>query len=308
MVHYIHLLMNTYKKMSNKYIFVFDIETIPDTEAVYNLLGIKKDTELSFDELNTKLIDYHLKITDGKNDFLRQPFHKIVVISYLYAQIDYVAGCERYQLKGLRSAGSLPYTQHSEKELITGFFDMINKYQPKLISFNGRMFDLPVLKYRAMKYGISGNYYYSSDSPFKSYDYRYNLDKHCDLIEALSDFGASAKIKLNEVCSIFGFPGKFGTDGSDVLNLFTNNKIQEIRDYCETDVLNTYLVYLRYALHTNIINLDSYNFAIQDILHHINQNNTDTLNLFKQAWLESHNNTLNLTEKQNVDNFLPTIK
>ncbi len=51
--------------------------------------------------------------------------------------------------------------------------------------------------------------------------------------------------RLDEVCVLLGLPGKLGVDGSLVEGMYEEGRIEEIRDDCELDVLNTYLVYLR---------------------------------------------------------------
>jgi predicted PolB exonuclease-like 3'-5' exonuclease len=290
-----------------KNLFVFDIETIADTSSASNLLSL--DTaSLSNQDIAKELEKYHLEITDGKNAFLRQPFHKVVCISYLYAKIEVIGGYEKYSFAHLGSAGSVEYTENSEKDLVEKFFAMIDKYKPKLVSFNGKTFDFPVLKYRAMKYGIPSDYAYSGEGTYNGVNYssRYNLKDHCDLIDALSDFGASARIKLNEVCSIFGFPGKFGLDGSLVSEYFYQGKLKEIRDYCETDVLNTYLVYLRYALHTNKTSVEFYNEAILELISFLKASNYQIYMDFLNAWLVAHNN-LQTKDKQVkiLDSFEP---
>jgi predicted PolB exonuclease-like 3'-5' exonuclease len=271
-------------------LFVFDIETIPDTEAAYNLTGIKSDEQ---DILRKNLEDYHLEITAGKNAFLRQPFHKVVAISFLVADIDRSSDGEQYHLKELRSGGEEGAT---EKELIEGCFSYLSKLKPRFVSFNGRTFDIPVLKYRAMKYGISAPWFYHSGDKWNSYSSRYSLDWHCDLIEGLSDFGASARIKLNEVCAILGFPGKFGVDGGKVSQMFDNGQVKEIRDYCETDVLNTYLVYLRYMQHRGELSKQNYNKAIDDVLMLIENEGEKRKHLkeFHEAWKDSNSGIFNL--------------
>jgi predicted PolB exonuclease-like 3'-5' exonuclease len=266
--------------MQHQTLFVFDIETIPDTEAAYNLIGTDEQDE---QKLREELEAYHLKITDGKNAFLRQPFHKIIAISFLEAEIDRHGQGERFILKELRSGGK---ENSTEKELLEGLFNYLSRGKPRFVSFNGRTFDLPVLKYRAMKYGISAPWLYSLGDKWNSYNSRYSLDWHCDLIEALSDFGTSARIKLNEVCSIMGFPGKFGVDGGAVSQMYDDGKIKEIRDYCETDVLNTYLVYLRYMQHRGEITTDSYNRSIAEVLSLLDneKDNRPHLGEFFMAW------------------------
>ncbi len=272
-----------------KNIFVFDIETIPDDESAFHLIGEDKKDLSDIKKRREALKNYHLEITDGKNDFLRQPFHKIVAISFLVASVEYNNEAQEIlKFKEVRSGGTINST---EKELIQGFFSTIDKLKPKLISFNGKTFDIPVLKYRAMRYGISGNFFHNSGNKYESYSNRYALGWHCDLIDALSDFGASARIKLNEVCSIFGFPGKFGVDGSLVTEMYDNGQVEDIRNYCETDVLNTYLVYLRYALHTGKVRLDTYNTAISDVLEFLKDSQQKHFKDFYTEWVKSNDSS-----------------
>lgn len=267
--------------MSKKYVVIFDIETIPDHEAACNLIDIAK--EATIEEKRKALTQYHLDITNGANDFLRQPFHKIVALSVIIAKR--IEELEPYYMINHIGSGDNQRALE-EKYLIESFFSLLDKYEnPTLVSFNGRTFDIPVLKYRAMKHGIQGKNFYSVGTKWDSYSSRYALDWCCDLLEALSDFGASAKIKLNEVCSIFGFPGKFGVDGSKVTQMYDNNLLEDIRNYCETDVLNTYLVYLRYILHNNIISREGYNKSISAILDILkNTNDKKHYQEFLEAW------------------------
>ena len=267
--------------MSHQTLFVFDIETIPDTKSVHNLTG---SAEVDVATLRQELIQYHLDITDGKNSFPRQPFNRVVAISFLEADIyKDDNGIERYELKELRSGGK---EEASEKELLEGFFKYLEKNRARLVSFNGRTFDLPVLRYRAMVHGIQAKWLYSSGDKWNSYMSRYSLDWHCDLIEALSDFGASARIKLNEVCSVLGFPGKFGVDGAKVSDMFDEGRIKEIRDYCETDVLNTYLVYLRHMHHRGETSTAYYNDSVGEVIAMIDaeKEHRPHLGEFFEAW------------------------
>ena len=265
-------------------LFVFDIETIPDTAAAHNLTGTEETDEK---KLRQELEDYHLDITDGRNAFLRQPFQKVVAISFLVADIQRDGDKEYYSLRELRSGGT---ETSSEEELVKGFFHYLGKNLPRLVSFNGRTFDMPVMKYRAMVHGISAPRLYGAGDKWNSYTQRYSLDWHCDLLEALSDFGASARIRLNEACSVMGFPGKFGVDGSKVTEMIDAGDIKGIRDYCETDVLNTYLVYLRYMQHIGKLPTDGYDQAIGDVLDYINTEGTARpyLKEFHSAWEDAN--------------------
>jgi predicted PolB exonuclease-like 3'-5' exonuclease len=261
-------------------LFVFDIETIPDTDAVRALTG--NDSE-DIPTLRKALSDYHLEITAGKNDFPRQPFHKVVAISFLEADIVRNHEGEQYHITDLRTGGK---ADSSEKELLEGFFKYLERANARLVSFNGRTFDLPVLKYRAMVHGIQAGWLFNRGDKWNNYQQRYSLDWHCDLLEALSDFGASARIKLNEACAAMGFPGKFGVDGAKVADLYDQGKLQDIRDYCETDVLNTFLVYIRYMHHRGTLTTKHYNEAIQSALEIVDNEGDARPHLieFKQAW------------------------
>ena len=82
----------------------------------------------------------------------------------------------------------------------------------------------------------------------------------------LSDYGASARVRLHEVSAVLGLPGKFEISGSQVAGLVDEGRIEDVRHYCETDVLTTYLVYLRLMVHRGTIGIDGYNAAISDIV------------------------------------------
>ncbi len=239
--------------MQHQNLFVFDIETIPDTAAAKRLLDLATDDK---NELRQALTNYHLKLTDGKNSFLRQPFWQVVSISFLEAEIvrDF-SGQEFYQIKDIRSGGDLVST---EADLVRGFFAHLKKNLSRLVSFNGKSFDLPVLKYAAMKHEVEAAWLYKMGDKWNNYNQKYSLDWHCDLADAFSDFGASAKVKMNELCAAFGLPGKIGVDGSQVMQMFDAGQLQEIRNYCETDVINTYLLYLTYQHHNGSMSKDSF--------------------------------------------------
>ncbi len=266
--------------MQHRNLFVFDIETVPDTDAVPALTGFDDPDPAA---RRAELERYHLQITGGKNAFPRQPFHRIVAISFLVAEIGAEGAEEVYYLKELRSGGEENF---DEKQLVSGFFKYFDSLKPRLVSFNGRGFDLPVLKYRAMALGVQAGYLHRAGDKWNSYKSRYSADWHCDLMEVLSDYGASARVKLNEVCTVLGLPGKFGMDGGEVAETYDAGGIGDIRDYCETDVLNTYLVYLRHRHLTGGLSTESHNRAVADVIALI-EAEKDTrphLGAFLDAW------------------------
>ncbi len=268
--------------MQHNSLFVFDIETIPDTDAAKNLLDLQGASKA---ELRQGLIDYHLKLTDGKNSFLRQPFQKIVAISFLQADIVRSGdGTEKYVLNEIRSGGNI---DSMEEELVKGFFSYLKKQPPRIVSFNGKGFDLPVLKYRAIKYGIAAPFLYKMGDKWNNYNQKYSLDWHCDLVDAFSDFGSSARVKMNELCAVFGLPGKTGIDGSMVTDYYDLGKLAQIRDYCETDVANTYLLYLYYQHHNGTLSLENFMQAKEDLAHYLLSEGEERPHLkeFLDEWL-----------------------
>ncbi len=213
---------------------VFDIETIPDTEfgaAYFDLQGLSAE--------DTGRAMAHLRQQESGSDFQKLPFHRVVAISAVWRG-------RGEELKVL----SFGTPESDEAELIRQFFGAIDKYSPTLVSWNGSGFDLPVLHYRAMKHGIEAARYWetgSNDQSFRWNNYisRYH-ERHTDLMDLLALYNLRAAARLDEVASLLGFPGKLGMDGSKVWDAWLDGQIEGIRNYCETDVLNTWLVYLTF--------------------------------------------------------------
>ncbi|MFQ5508985.1 MAG: 3'-5' exonuclease [Leptospirillia bacterium] len=268
-------------------LFVFDIETVPDYDAGRRLLDLPDAPD---DEVAEAMKAYHLEATGGRNDFLRQPFWRVVAISYVQCAVERAdeaqtdgPGKLRYTLARVGSGGT---EKSDEKELIEGFYHYIDQRHPRLVSFNGRGFDLPVLKYRAMLHGISASGFFDASNKWENYTQRYADAWHADLLETLSDFGASARVRLDEVCRTLGFPGKLGTDGGDVEGLFRDNRIAAIRDYCETDVLNTYLVFLRWELLRGTISPTAHDASVAEVAAYLasERETRPHLGEFLDAW------------------------
>ena len=124
---------------------------------------------------------------------------------------------------------------------------------PQLVTFNGSSFNLPVLRYRAMTHKIS-----APGLSARPYFNRYT-DDAVDLCDVLSSFAPTAKASLHELCRVLGLAGKPpGVDGGEVENYYRDGRIKEIAQYCESDVINTYRVWLRYELFRGKLSVRSY--------------------------------------------------
>jgi predicted PolB exonuclease-like 3'-5' exonuclease len=189
--------------------------------------------------------------------------------------------------------GSLGDSHSSEKEIIQAFFDLIEKYTPQLVSWNGSGFDLPVLHYRALLNGVISSRYWemgesgdsdSRDFKWNNYISRYHM-RHIDLMDLLAKFSGRANAPLDAMAKLCGFPGKMGMDGGQVWQGYLEGKIKEIRDYCETDVVNTYLVYCRFQRMRGGVSPEEYQEEIQFVKDELLKESKTPSGAFWQEYL-----------------------
>jgi 3'-5' exonuclease len=213
-------------------ILVFDIETVPDVETGRRLLGLE-----GLDDAAVAQAMAAQRQQLRGNDFQPAHLHRVVAISVALRRKD--------EFRVL----SLGTEQDTEAELVRQFFGGIDKYRPVLVSWNGSGFDLPVLHYRALKHAIAAPRYWATDGDAKWDNYlgRYQF-RHTDLMDVLALYQARSYAPLHDLAVLLGLPGKLGMDGSQVAAAHAAGRLAEIRAYCETDVLNTWLIYLRFLL------------------------------------------------------------
>lgn len=209
--------------MSDNSVIVFDLETVPDLSAAARIHGLTGQPD---DTVRQAL----------GSGFPKLPLHTIACIGALVA----TRTDEGWTVKAL---GAPHIGDRTEPELIQAFVDKIEEVAPRLVTFNGTGFDLPVLRYRAMHHAIS-----APGLRKRNYFNRYS-DDAVDVCDVLSSFGSSAKVKLDELAKAFGLPGKpDGMEGSQVDAYVREGRINEVAEYCESDVINTYRIWLRYEV------------------------------------------------------------
>lgn len=213
---------------------VFDIETVPDSELGRKIGGFEGDDM----QVAAAMIAKRKEQTES--GFLPLEQHRVVAISTLLRSGD--------QLQ-VWSVGAV---DSSEDDLLRRFFGGIDKLRPTLVSWNGSGFDLPVLHYRMLRHGIASPTYWDTgerDRDFKWNNYlnRFHT-RHVDLMDVLSAYQGRGRASLDHVAQLLGQPGKLGMSGDQVFDYWRAGRIAEIRSYCETDVFNTYLVWLRFEL------------------------------------------------------------
>jgi 3'-5' exonuclease len=255
-------------------VLAFDIETVPDVELgrrLYDLDGLD-------DAAVAQAMLAKQRAIKG-SDFLPAPQQRVVAISVVLRTRD-----------GLKIF-SLGDEQSQERELVQRFFDGLERYTPTLVSWNGSGFDLPVLNYRALRYGIDAHHYWEvgeSDRDFRYNNYlsRYHW-RHIDLMDVLSGYGASGRASLDLAAQLVGLPGKLGIGGAQVWPAYRRGELAAIRDYCETDVLNTYLVYLRFQLIRGELDAATYQSELAVVEAKLAQSDRAHLQQYLTLWKTS---------------------
>ena len=223
---------------------VFDIETVPDVVALRRL----RDLPAELPDAEVADAEFRTRREAGKPEFLPHHLHQVVAISCVLRE------GAHFRVWSLGEPGE------PEGRLVHRFFEGIERFRPQLVSWNGNGFDLPVLHYRAMLHGVAAPTYWDQgegDRDFKWNNYisRYH-SRHLDLMDLLSLYQTRSAAPLDELARLFGQPGKLGMAGDQVWPAYLGGGLQRIRDYCETDVVNTWLVFLRFQRMRGILDAE----------------------------------------------------
>ncbi len=220
-------------------VLVFDIESIPDMAGLRAVRGA--DAALSDDQVYAQWLQE--RGDKGQSDFMPLHLQRVLVISCVFRNAE-----------GLRVHSFVDRDNASEGRVIQNFFSAVDRNLPQLVSWNGGGFDLPVLHYRGLRHGVVADRYWcmgeeggpdSREFKYNNYIGRYHM-RHLDLMDLLAMYQPKNNAPLDAMAKLCGFPGKLGMDGSQVYGAFRDGRIDEIRRYCETDVMNTYLLYCRF--------------------------------------------------------------
>jgi len=179
------------------------------------------------------------------------PHHKVVVIGALWLD-------EAHRPRKLGVLGE----SKDEPEILRDFAKFVDERRPTLVTWNGRGFDMPVIAARCLRHGITMKHYYGS----RDVRYRFSPEGHLDLMDYIADFGAAKPAKLDIVAKLIGMPGKVGVAGKDVGPLVHAGKIQEVRNYCLCDVVQTAAVLLRVQLLRGELEREPYQQAMGALL------------------------------------------
>lgn len=253
-------------------VLAFDIETIPDVAGIRRLHGLPADLP----DAEVAEVAFQMRRTKTGSDFLAPPLHRVVVISCVLREAE---GIKVFSLEG------------SEKEVIQRFYDGVEKYVPQLVSWNGGGFDLPVLNYRGLMHGVSAPTFWETgeenrDFRFNNYISRYHT-RHLDLMDVLAMYQPRNNAPLDEVAQLAGLPGKIGIGGAKVWEAWQAGEIAKIRDYCEADTANTYLLFLRYQLLRGVLSKDVYQKEINILKNYLQEQAKPHWREFLKLWNEA---------------------
>lgn len=230
-------------------ILVFDIETVEDVETG------KRIHQLDLPDAEAALALANLRKQETGQDFPRLPFHEIVCISGLWIE------------DGSMKLFSFSQADLTEAQILEKFLGVFDKREPTLVSWNGSGFDIPVILYRAMLHklsavGLLDQGEHDSQKRYNNYQNRYH-QRHTDLMDVLAMFNNRNFQKLDHVAQLLGFAGKQGTSGYDVAGMVQAGQWSELTQYCESDVLNTWLIYLRWQLLRGALDLGGHEEWLQ---------------------------------------------
>ncbi len=222
--------------MTNKYeevkYLVFDIESVPDSTLIKKVRY--SDEELDDDRAIRKYQAEILENSNGVSDFIPVTFQYPVSVCIAKVAEDF----------SLLDIVSLDNPEFRAKEMTRLFWHGVeNLYNhASLVTFNGRGFDIPLMELMAYRYGFSVKRHFKDKWAGRN---RFST-KHIDLQDWISNYNAiRMNGGLNLLAKVLGKPGKMGTKGSEVYDMFLQGKLSEINDYCVHDVLDTYFVFLR---------------------------------------------------------------
>ncbi len=214
----------------------FDIETALDTEAIARCAGRPVAGIADAMQALSALLNAQV-------DFAPALFHRVVALAMVYwdgkGGVSPRVELERLVLGGQSRLGA---PIEDESAILTAFWrDAAGK---RLLTYNGKRFDLPVLLYRSLPYAIDAGWYLEERKPsYEQYRHARSV-RQLDVFEELS--GGLSPGRLGDLLQTVGLPGKQGIGGGDIEELWSQRKLREIGDYCLSDAAQTFLLSLRF--------------------------------------------------------------
>jgi 3'-5' exonuclease len=218
-----------------------DLETVPDEALVSAVDG---EPGRPYPEQLRRLVAERRARTGGRTDFLPLPYHRPVVACLLEAAAD--GGV-------IRLADTQVWTDARQPEAAFLEATWQRLEGASLVTFHGKGFDLPVLELRSLKHAVPTPAWFAGA--------RRGGGGHYDLRELLA--GQASPAPLDLYAKLVGLPGKGEVAGEDVLDLYAAGDLDRIAAYCVTDVVQTYLLFLRQQLVEGALTPDGYAESVE---------------------------------------------
>jgi predicted PolB exonuclease-like 3'-5' exonuclease len=233
-----------------------DLETVPDEALVGAVDG---EPNKPFAEQLRRLIAERRERSGSRSDFLPLPYHRPIAACMLEAE-EGEGGLSLTDVTSwseARTPANERPNRASEAAFLGRFWERL--HGRVLITFHGRGFDLPVLELRSLKLGIP------APALFTSGMRRKGSPEHRDMFDLLTNDGAAAPAPLDLYAKLLGLPGKEDTAGKDVQGLYAAGDLDRIAAYCMTDVVQTYLLFLRFRLLEGSLTAEGYGRSTRSV-------------------------------------------
>lgn len=204
---------------------IVDTESIPDGRllAAVKYAGENLSPEAAIDKAQREAREANW----NGSDFLPVTFQVPIAVCVLRVGTDFT----------LQSMACLDAPYYRPREVVKKFWLGTGMYKAKLVTFNGRGFDLPLMELAAFRYGLAARDHYLARDRYRG---------PIDLSDWLTNFGAFRPAGgLDLLAKMIGKPGKMGVSGDQVYGMHREGRLAEINDYCLCDTLDTYFVFLR---------------------------------------------------------------
>ncbi|CAN5873085.1 3'-5' exonuclease [soil metagenome] len=225
-------------------VLAFDMEWVPDPatgRVVYDLPDVATD-----EQVRDVMWQEGGATEEEPRPYLKTALCQVVSVAFVLRRVA-GDGAVRLDLQSLPQSSD---TSSSEKDILERFLGGIGKLQskPQLVGYNSGTSDLPILLQRGVATGVRAPAFASRPGkPWEGLDYFVRFGEgHVDLIDVLGNRGRGSP-RLHELAVASGIPGKMGTDGRDVIDLWISGESRRIVQYNEYDALTTYLLWLRTA-------------------------------------------------------------
>jgi predicted PolB exonuclease-like 3'-5' exonuclease len=253
---------------------ILDTESVPDG----HLLSLVKypGQDLGPTEAVEKAQAEAREHSHTGSDFLPPCFQYPVAVCILRVSSDF----------RLQAVKSLDAPEFRPQKIVEEFWRGVCRYKEisrqavKIVTFNGRAFDLPLLELAAFRYGCPAREYFQKG--------RNRFTGEVDLLDWLTNYGAlrALGMKLDVFAKLLGKPGKLGIAGDQVYAMYRAGKVQEINDYCMFDTLDTYFVFLRTRVLEGTISLEEEQTLVNQAKTWIQEKSVElpVLNRYLEYW------------------------